>query len=240
MRENRGKITVNKVGTMISSHQETPNKQEVKRENWRFWSEFSLKSFTAAGGIIVIALSFYQFNQTKKQENVSYELEVKALKLDADARRLESKRVFLESQFKLYLEAVDVSSQLATIKCRQNDATCIGSYLNACQKFLQLYWGKLGIVEDLKVERAMVGFHRAFQRQHKHMCDPEFIDVVAGMSKILKSNDDPTIARAALNLARCVNASLAESWGIELGKNLCEEGFDQSWFERAFDGEYNK
>ena len=69
----------------------------------------------------------------------------------AESRRIEATKPFLERQLKLYTEATQVAGVLAT----SSDANAIAK---ATERFWQLYWGELALVENREVEGAMVAF----------------------------------------------------------------------------------
>src|SRR5262245_10204658 len=66
--------------------------------------------------------------------------------------------------------------------------------------FWQLYWGRLGAVEDPKVEQVMVIF-----------------------GALLKAKAGPAcLQSASLLLAHCVRQSWSDTWGVDLGKPFVE------------------
>src|SRR5262245_19255545 len=78
-------------------------------------------------------------------------------KLQAEAAQRESKKVFLEKQAKLYFEAVPLVARLAI-------ATTPGAIAEADeQRFRELFWGELGMVEDVGVARSMDLFERSLE-----------------------------------------------------------------------------
>jgi len=106
---------------------------------------------------------------------------------EIDNARVEATRPFLERQLTLYTEASQVAAVLAT----SDDAS---ERAKAEERFWQLYWGELALVEDPRVEAAMVRFGQA-----------------------LKTGGDKAPLQAlSLALARACRDSLADSWGVEL------------------------
>ncbi len=61
-----------------------------------------------------------------------------------DTQRRESQKPFLDQQFKLYTEATTVAAKIAI---RGPDRT-----RNEVQRFWELYWGELSMVESRQVE----------------------------------------------------------------------------------------
>jgi hypothetical protein len=108
----------------------------------------------------------------------------------AETRRIEATKPFLERQLKLYTEATQAAATLATSKSPQEvDA--------ASKRFWNLYWGELALVEDRRVEAAMVQFGRALET----------------------GSASPQLQQASLALAHACRDSLAESWGVSHWRN---------------------
>lgn len=149
-----------------------------------------------------------------------------------DTRRLEARRPLLELQFDLYQEAVAVASRLGTVVCEADDRACVRGYLKDCQRFLDLYWGQLAIVEDRRVEQAMIAFRRAFKDRHEALCAPDHIDEIATRDKRTGDADGTPLAHLSLRLAHCVNASLQDSWGVDLLPEKCPIAGEAGWWTR--------
>jgi hypothetical protein len=154
-----------------------------------------------------------------------------------DTRRLEARRPLLELQFDLYQEAVAVASRLGTVACEADDPACVQGYLKDCQRFLDLYWGQLAIVEDRRVEQAMIAFRRAFKERHEPLCAPEQIHEIATRPKTGDSAGETPLAHRSLRLAHCVNASLQISWGVDLLPERCPIPEERNWWSRLVAGD---
>lgn len=96
-------------------------------------SENTIKYAMAFIAAVGLIVSIFQFSATQKQAN---------------------KRPFLEKQFDLCFEASNVAATLSTTSDERKFAIALGD-------FWRLYWGGLAIVEDSKVEKAMVEFGTA-------------------------------------------------------------------------------
>ena len=135
-----------------------------------------IKALSVLGAVIVFAWGVFQFivNQNSQTET----------------RRIEATKPFLERQLKLYTEATQAAATLATSKkADELDA--------ASKKFWSLYWGELALVEDKKVEAAMVQLGRALE---------------AG-------SVGNQLQQYSLELAHACRDSLAESWGVKQWRN---------------------
>jgi hypothetical protein len=106
-------------------------------------------------------------------------------RIQAEARRLEARKVFLDRQLKLYTEATQVAATMAT-------TTDAEKLAKAEERFWELYWGELSMVENRAVEGAMVGIRNC-----------------------LASNcTQADLQQKALALAKACRDSLNQSWGI--------------------------
>lgn len=110
-----------------------------------------------------------------------------ATRARAEAQRLEASKPFLERQLALYSEATQVAARIAT---SDDDSVKIA----AIERFWQLYWGELALVEDVGVEKAMSRFGIALELMELEGQLPEL----------------------SLELAHACRKSLAKSWGVEL------------------------
>ncbi len=107
---------------------------------------------------------------------------------EANARKAEAARPFLQLRQDRYTEVVRAASVLVA------PATHTSEELQQAKKrFFELYWGELSLVEDKKVETAMVALAEAI--------DPD-----------LAKETKPT--KASYQLAHALRDSLLESWHI--------------------------
>ena len=112
-------------------------------------------------------------------------------------RQTEFRKRFWEEQLVLYREATDAAAEIAIALDLKASAT-------AREKFWKLYWGKLSMVEDKGVERAMVSFGTALGKCEAGT-DAECFGVVEGGTVT-------ELRKAAYTLAHCARFSLAMTW----------------------------
>jgi hypothetical protein len=101
----------------------------------------------------------------------------------------ERQKPFVEAQMKLYFEAAEAAAQIP----RTADSGARGKLI---QRFWQLYWGPLAVVEDEEVERAMVAYGRQLKK------DPL---------------DASSLETLSLGVAHACRSSLKRLWVPELG-----------------------
>ncbi len=150
----------------------------ASRETW----DTIIKAGSAIAGIATVAISAAVFLAQRQQSIQDFERE--------------TRRPFIEQQFKLYGEAVAVASRLA----RAADRDLHPPPEEDHQRFWELYWGPLAMVEDTRVEAAMVVFGRSLEDyagERGTEC-----------SKMLN--------QASLALAHNARQSLEKQWGVKL------------------------
>jgi hypothetical protein len=101
--------------------------------------------------------------------------------------QVEARRPFLDRQMTLYTDATRAVALIATSEDAAERA-------NAEQRFWELYWGELALVEDSRVEAAMVAFKNG----------------------LVGKAGQPKMQQLSLDLAHACRDSLAEAWGVEL------------------------
>jgi hypothetical protein len=112
-------------------------------------------------------------------------------------RQTEFRKRFWEEQLVLYREATEAAAEIAI-------APDLASAHTAREKFWKLYWGKLSMVEDQGVEKAMISFGAALGA-----CESENEKMCFGIGE----GTTPTALRkAAYTLAHCARFSLAMTW----------------------------
>ena len=151
----------------------------------------------AAIGTVLYGLVVYL--DQRKDQITDRRLEIAQKLLENQALVRKSKMIFLKKQFELYVEAVSIVSRLANSNHYENRRDDL-------QRFWQLYWGDLGMVEDPKVEQAMIA-----------------------VGKILTTEDEIPLAdkmsrlkNASLELSHCVSKSLEVSWGVQFPTRQCK------------------
>lgn len=104
-----------------------------------------------------------------------------------------NKRPFLEKQLELTFDAVDSTSTMAT-------TTDLNQWNAARNDFWRLYWGVLSIVEDPKVEAAMIATGKVVPKPHEPAPTLPFYE----------------LQKHSYNLAHEVRKLVLDSWDISL------------------------
>jgi hypothetical protein len=159
------------------------------------WDSF-IKNFGIVATIATLVGSAIAFFMQRSDD-------IAQRRIQAEAIARDSKKVFLDKQATLYFETTALISRLATM-----DAETIPH--QDVERFWQLYWGELSMVEDFGVEQSMVLFGRSLRAAQQGT------NVVCAQER----------KEISLMLAHCMRESLGKSWDVELGatsRNRCTE-----------------
>lgn len=127
--------------------------------------------------IIGVVISVMNFRIAKEKE--------------AESRKIEAAKPFLELRQKLYLEALNNASILASKDLHSED-----DVIKAKKRFSELYWGELSLIEESSIEELMIAVATA---------------------ENLHASPNPT-QKATYNLAHAMRESLVRSWGADTSK----------------------
>lgn len=141
-----------------------------------------LKAATLVGVVASFFWGVYVWKDKSEREIAQQRTDAERL---SATRRIEATKPFLERQLKLYTEASQVAAAIATT----SDNAARGKAVN---RFWQLYWGELALVENTEVEAAMVAFG-------------------AGLNNKASPSE---LQQLSLTLAHACRFSLDKSWGI--------------------------
>lgn len=144
--------------------------------------EKTLKVFALVGAVGSFLWGVFVWRDDRQREREAAKNEQAQM---SEARRIESTKPFLEHQLKLYNQATEAASVLATSDDRTKRELAVA-------KFWQLYWGELALVESREVEAAMKNLGDALD----------------------SSADKRTLKGLSLKLAHACRVSLDRSWGI--------------------------
>jgi len=143
--------------------------QQMNLESW-------IKILTLLGAVVTFAWGVHQFFSNQRAQ--------------AETRRIEATKPFLDRQLKLYTEATQAAATIATSDSKDE-------IIAAQKRFWSLYWGELALVEDKRVEAAMVQLGQALE----------------------KGATGKEVQGLSLRLAHACRDSLAESWGVQQWRN---------------------
>jgi hypothetical protein len=131
----------------------------------------TVQVFSVVLGVVV---SVFSFNWTREKE--------------AETRRIEASKPFLDLRQKLYMEAVKAAAILSTPDGRTEE-----EMRGARRRYRELYVAELSMVESPEVERQMVELAKRI--------DPGLIPLNPAQ-------------QAAYDLAHALRNSFVESWGV--------------------------
>jgi hypothetical protein len=144
-----------------------------------------LKVLGALGAVVAFFWGIYTYKETARLQLAHDAAEADKLSY---TRRIEARRPYLEKQLLLYSEATKMAAILGT---SNNQAELD----KAKERFLELYYGELAMVEHGPVIQAMVAFKGGLDR-----------------------GDRSSLGSLALDLAHACRDELAASWETDAWK----------------------
>ena len=142
----------------------------------------TLRLLMVVGAIASFLWGVFVWNDNQTAERLRIAVEAAR---NAQTRKIEATKPFLNIQLNLYQEAVRLASVISTSEPSPQRQEHI-------QDLMRLYWGKLAMVENKEVEGAMVALRDA-----------------------IKSDEpNEVLQQSTLALARACRRSLDRSWGI--------------------------
>jgi hypothetical protein len=115
----------------------------------------------------------------------------------ANGKRGEFQKRFFEEQLALFTEAVDNAAIILVYDKHQDE------YKTAVKDFKRLYWGKMCMAEDAKVESEMVAFY-------------DLLNKYDAESSLVKAEEiKEALQQLVLNLAHSCRNSTLHTWGIK-------------------------
>lgn len=165
------------------------------------------------GLIALLASGLWTLYKFRADRRVDLDRQFQAQQTEAKLRADELNRFIFERQAGLYLEAAQAASTIATSNNKAEKKA-------ANNKFYELYFGQLVVVEDRRVELAMIEFSHCLNKNG------------VGCSRTIKTNQDEkplspdlvarlsaaTLDNLSLELAACIRSSLKADRGIDFGK----------------------
>jgi hypothetical protein len=143
-----------------------------KNEMFKSWATY----ITTLSIIVGIVISVLNFKVAKEKE--------------VQSRKIEAAKPFLELRQKLYFEALNKASILASQELHTDE-----EIKNAKKRFYELYWGELSLVEESSIESDMIL-----------------------IAKSLESGKLEETKNATYKLAHSMRKSLIKSWGMDTVK----------------------
>jgi hypothetical protein len=190
----------------------------MTEETHRKW-DIIFKWFGLLGVIFAGIWTFYTYYQNRKAD---IEKQGDIRKEEKIAHTKDQNSFIFQHQASLYLDAARSAATLALgldPNRRDTRATDAKALSVARQRFEELYWGELVIVEDRRVEMAMVVFRECMLSNGKNCNrldinqDSKRID-----PKILAKLGYPSLLNFSLELAACTRSALEDDRDIDFGE----------------------
>lgn len=165
------------------------------------------------GLVALIASGFWTLVTFRENRRVDQDHLRDADRKDSQARLQELNKYVFEKQASLYFEATEAAATIAMTHDKSSKKA-------ATEKFYKLYFGPLVIVEDRRVELAMIEFSRCLNTDGVSCARtiPNDQRDVAFLPEKVSSFPPPTLDNLSLELAACVRSALKYDRGIDFGK----------------------
>jgi hypothetical protein len=141
---------------------------------------------------------------------------------DEEDRTKEQNGFVFERQASLYLEVSRSAATIAIALDPYSDSKKVidaKTLKEARERFEEIYWGELAVVEDRRVEIAMVAFRDCLQNNGENCERPHNNQYEKPMDKsVVLQLDDPILRNFALELAACTRSALMKDRGIRFGQ----------------------
>jgi hypothetical protein len=140
---------------------------------------------------------------------------------DAEARTKDQNSFIFQRQATLYFDAARSAATIANgIDPFPHDSKVVDAKTLRAERlrFEQLFWGELVVVEDRRVEMAMIAFRECLQRDGLN-CNPVIVNQFGRNidPDVVKRLGDPVLVNFALELAACTRSALEKDRQIAFG-----------------------
>ena len=140
---------------------------------------------------------------------------------DEEARTKDQNAIVFQHQATLYFDAAQAAATIATAMdptALDRNAITPKALKDAQERFVQLYWGELVIVEDRRVELAMIAFQRCLIKKGakcKRVDVNEYDKPID--TKKLGAEAKPSLQNLSLEIGACTRTALQEDRKIQFG-----------------------
>jgi hypothetical protein len=164
------------------------------------------------GLVALVASGLWTLYTYQVNRNIDLTRDNEAIERDTKSKQYELNSLIFQKQAELYLEGAKAAATIAS----SGDKTAIA---NATERFKELYFGELVVVEDRRVELAMISFESCLEsrdrtclrrqlNQHGTLLDPAALQRKYGRA---------TPTNLSLELAACIRTALQQDRDIQFG-----------------------
>ncbi len=166
--------------------------------------------FKWIGLLTAIAAGVWTYYKFRDDRAVDLAHQQETVNRDEKARKNELNSFIFQRQSGLYFDAARSAATIATSK----DAKRLKE---ARDRFEELYWGELVVVEDRRVELAMISFFLCYKTSGCQRRSVNQLNLPLDAAKLLKKYGPPTLENLSLELAACIRSALQEDRGVMFG-----------------------
>jgi len=171
------------------------------------------------GLVAVLASAWWTVHKYRGDRALELAQQAYAQQKDEEARTKDQNAFVFQHQATLYLDAAKAAATIATAidpNAKDQKAISAKTLNDARERFAQLYWGELVIVEDRRVELAMISFQRCLLQKGINCVRVDKNEY----DKPIKPDTEvePTLQNLSLEIGACIRTALQEGRRIQFGQ----------------------
>jgi hypothetical protein len=154
-----------------------------------------LPAMTAIVGGLWVAFTYLDHQKETRDQQL-----IQASK-DNRTRMLEARKPFIDKQLALYIETAQVAGRLVSVSPPEVGS---GTWRTNFDRFEQLYWAELSMVEDEGVKEAMQEFAKMLR--------------LINNVRLTSTTEMGELKQLSYGLARALRSGIEKTWDVDLGK----------------------
>jgi hypothetical protein len=166
--------------------------------------------FKWIGLLTAVVAGIFTYYKFRVDRAVDLEHLQQSVNRDEKARKDELNSFIFQRQSGLYFDAARSAATIATSKD-------VKRLKDAHDRFEELYWGELVVVEDRRVELSMISFYHCYKESNCERVDTNQFDKHLDAAVLKKQYGEPTLENLSLELAACIRSALQDDRGIQFG-----------------------
>jgi len=178
--------------------------------------------FKWLGLVAVLASAWWTVHSYNQSRALELSQQKYTQQKDEEARTKDQNSFVFQHQATLYFDTARAAATIATAldpHALDRKAITANALRDARERFAQLYWGELVIVEDRRVELAMITFQRCLLKKGEN-CARADVDEYGKRIEPDKLNagGDANLQNLSLEIGACVRTALHEGRKIQFGQ----------------------
>jgi len=178
--------------------------------------------FKWLGLVSVLASAAWTVHSYNQSRALELEQQKYTQQKDEEARTKDQNSFVFQHQATLYFDTARAAATIATAldpNALDRKTVTAKALIDARERFAQLYWGELVIVEDRRVELAMITFQRCLLKNGKNCARADVDEYGKRLEpEKLNAGGDANLQNLSLEIGACVRTALQEGRKIQFGQ----------------------